>query len=82
MFLQVIRGEVFEATAIRSFDDRWIAELSLGADGYLGSTEGVTADGTFVGWSGSSQPTRPAATATGRNRAPGGPRPSSASAVG
>ncbi len=49
MFLQVIRGAVFEATAIRSFDDRWIAELSLGADGYLGSTEGVTADGTFVG---------------------------------
>ena len=49
MFLQVIRGAVFEAAAIRSFDDRWITELSPGAEGYLGSTEGVTADGTFVG---------------------------------
>ena len=28
MFLQVIRGAVFEATAMRSLYDRWIAELS------------------------------------------------------
>jgi hypothetical protein len=49
MFLQVTRGAVFEAAAMRSFDERWIAELSPAAEGYLGSTEGVTADGTFVG---------------------------------
>jgi hypothetical protein len=48
MFLQVIRGVVFESAAMRSLFNRWIAELSPGADGYLGSTEGVTADRTFV----------------------------------
>lgn len=48
MFLQVIRGDVFEATAMRSLFDQWIADLSPGAEGYLGSTEGVTADGSFV----------------------------------
>ena len=79
MFLQVIRGAVFEAAAMRSFEDRWIAAVSPGAEGYLGSTEGVTADSTFVGLVRSSQPLRRAATATARNSARGGPRRSSAS---
>lgn len=48
MFVQVIRGKVNDSTAVRAAFDRWAADLAGGATGWLGSTSGVTADGTFV----------------------------------
>jgi hypothetical protein len=48
MFVQVIQGQVADARAVRAALDRWIQELAPGATGWLGSTAGVTEDGTFV----------------------------------
>ena len=45
MFVQVISGRVRDAEQLRTRMDRWIAELSPNAEGWLGSTTGVTADG-------------------------------------
>jgi hypothetical protein len=48
-FMQTIRGRIGQdnAEAARSQLDRWVERLAPGADGWLGSTAGVTADGTF-----------------------------------
>ena len=48
MFAQVIHGPVTDASALQALGERWVAELSPGATGWLGSTSGVTADGIFV----------------------------------
>ena len=45
MFVQVIEGRVADASQLRRQLDRWVAELSPGATGWLGTTAGVAADG-------------------------------------
>lgn len=49
MFVQVFQGPVSDPAQAKELLDRWVAELAPGADGWLGSTAGVTDDGTFVG---------------------------------
>lgn len=48
MFVQVIQGRTSDAAALRAAMDRWGAELSPSATGFLGTTAGVTGDGRFV----------------------------------
>ena len=48
MFVQVFQGPVSDAGQMRAQLDRWAAEVAPGAEGWLGSTAGVTDDGTFV----------------------------------
>jgi hypothetical protein len=48
MFIQVIQGQVSDATAMRDALDRWAADLAPGAHGWLGTTAGVAGDGTFL----------------------------------
>jgi hypothetical protein len=48
MFVQVITGKVSDAAGARAALDRWVQELAPGADGWLGSTSGVTDDGELV----------------------------------
>lgn len=48
MFVQVITGKTTRAAQVRAALDQWVAELAPGADGWLGSTAGVTEDGRFV----------------------------------
>jgi hypothetical protein len=46
MFVQVIEGKVSDKAGLHRQMDRWEAELRPGAAGFLGSTGGVTDDGT------------------------------------
>lgn len=48
MFVQVIQGRVSEPETVRAALDLWTQQLSAGADGWLGTTAGVTEDGTCV----------------------------------
>lgn len=48
MFVQVITGKVSDPAQVRDALDRWMQELAPGADGWLGSTAGVTEDGRLV----------------------------------
>lgn len=48
MFVQVIEGRVSDPAAIHGELDRWHHELAGGAEGYLGTTAGVTDDGEFI----------------------------------
>jgi hypothetical protein len=48
MFVQVIRGRTSDPAALHEAFAVWLRDLSPGADGWLGSTGGVTADGRFV----------------------------------
>jgi hypothetical protein len=48
MFVQVVQGRVADRAELKVALDRWAAELSPGATGWLGTTAGVTADDTFV----------------------------------
>lgn len=48
MFIQVIRAKAKDADALREASKSWERELMPGATGYLGSTQGVADDGTFV----------------------------------
>jgi len=48
MFVQVIQGQVADAGQVRAALDRWAEELAPGAEGWLGSTAGVTEDGRFI----------------------------------
>ena len=48
MFVQVIQGRTSQPQAFVDAFDRWKADLSSGATGWLGSTGGVTEDGRFV----------------------------------
>jgi len=49
MFVQVIEGKVGNAEALRGQLETWRRDLAPGADGWLGSTSGFTADNNFVG---------------------------------
>lgn len=46
MFVQFIEGPVSDVGALRRQFDRWEEQVAPGATGFLGSTAGVTADGT------------------------------------
>ena len=48
MFIQVLQGRVTNPDGIRAELDRWTAEVQPGAEGWLGSTSGVTSDGQFI----------------------------------
>jgi hypothetical protein len=48
VFVQVFQGRVSDASQVRAGLEDWVARLSAGAAGWLGSTAGVTDDGTFV----------------------------------
>jgi hypothetical protein len=48
MFVQVITGKTSKAAEVRAAFDRWVDQLSPGAEGWLGSTAGVTEDGRLV----------------------------------
>jgi hypothetical protein len=48
MFVQVIRGKVTSAVAMRAASQDWTKNLKPGASGYLGATEGVADDGVGV----------------------------------
>jgi hypothetical protein len=48
MFVQVIQGRVSDPEQVHAALDRWSAQLAGGAQGWLGSTAGVTEDGRFV----------------------------------
>jgi len=48
MFVQVIQGQVSDPQRARAQLDKWVTEFGPGATGWLGSTSGVTEDGTFV----------------------------------
>ena len=48
MFVQVIKGKAKDSKALKAAMDDWNARLKPGATGYLGSTQGVADDGTFV----------------------------------
>src|SRR4051812_42998383 len=48
MFAQVIQGRTSDPAAVRAALDRWVVELWPGSVGWLGSTSGITDDGTFV----------------------------------
>jgi hypothetical protein len=48
MFIQVVQGKVEDEAGLRRCIDRWHQDLEPGAVGYLGTTGGMTDDGTFV----------------------------------
>lgn len=48
MFVQIIQGHVSDAKQVRAQLDKWLAEVAPGANGWLGSTSGVTDDGRLV----------------------------------
>jgi hypothetical protein len=48
MFAQVIEGAVADREALHAAFDRWMEELAPGSIGWLGTTAGVTEDGTCV----------------------------------
>src|SRR4028118_1129500 len=48
MFVQVIQGQVSDPNEARSALDRWTRDLAPDAEGWLGTTAGVTDDGQFI----------------------------------
>jgi hypothetical protein len=48
MFIQVLQGRVLDPDAVAAQEDRWMAELAPGAEGWLGTTSGITDDGRFI----------------------------------
>ena len=48
MFVQVIQGKINDPDLLNRQVDRWRKEIKPGAKGYLGSTAGITADGTSI----------------------------------
>lgn len=48
MFVQVIKGQVADEANVRAAMDRWMQELKPGAIGWLGTTAGVTREGTCI----------------------------------
>ena len=48
MFVQVIKGQVSDAAAVRGAMERWMQKLKPGAIGWLGTTAGITSDGTCI----------------------------------
>jgi hypothetical protein len=48
MFVQIIKGRVADPARVKAALDRWAEELAPGAEGWLGTTAGVTEDGRFI----------------------------------
>jgi hypothetical protein len=48
MFVQVIQGKVADKDSARERLESWVSQLGPSAEGWLGSTGGVTDDGTLV----------------------------------
>src|SRR3954464_13847001 len=48
MFVQLIKGKVADGEGLRRQDEGWRTDVRPGAVGFLGSTVGITDDGTFV----------------------------------
>jgi hypothetical protein len=48
MFVQVIQGKVSDPAGMRAHMDTWVSTVGRGVEGWLGSTAGVTDDGTSV----------------------------------
>jgi hypothetical protein len=48
VFVQVIQGRVRDADAVHDALNRWVRELAPGAEGWRGTTAGVTEDGRFI----------------------------------
>lgn len=48
MFAQVFQGRTSDPEGLRAALDRWMRELAPQSVGWLGSTDGVTDDGTFI----------------------------------
>jgi hypothetical protein len=48
MFIQVLRGKVTGGDGVMRQLDRWLDELSSGAEGWLGATAGITEDDRFI----------------------------------
>ncbi|MDX1449303.1 MAG: hypothetical protein R3246_09600 [Acidimicrobiia bacterium] len=48
MFVQVLQGTVRDPDAVRARVDEWNERLGPTADGWLGTTEGATDDGTYL----------------------------------
>ena len=48
MFVQVFQGQVSDASQVRDAAEDWVQRLAPGAEGWLGSTMGVTDDGTLI----------------------------------
>ena len=48
MFVQIIEGKVRDAEAVKDRGEEWQRELRPGANGFLGVTAGVTADGKAI----------------------------------
>jgi hypothetical protein len=48
MFIQVIRGRTRDARGVRRQLDSWLRDLAPVAAGWLGSTAGITDEGTFI----------------------------------
>ena len=47
MFVQIIKGTTKDAAGVRRQGERWNTDVRPGAIGFLGSTVGVSDDGTF-----------------------------------
>ena len=48
MFVQIIEGHVADGDGLRKQMDRWMSDLRPGADGFLGTTAGITDDGRAI----------------------------------
>lgn len=48
MFAQVVQGRATDPAGIEKQIRRWAEEVKPGAEGFLGSTAGITADGEFI----------------------------------
>ena len=48
MFVQIIQGQVDDPSEVQAALDRWVSDLAGEAAGWLGSTAGVTDDGTCL----------------------------------
>jgi len=48
MFIQVIQGKVADVDGLRTAVERWSDEIGPNVPGWLGTTGGVTADGTAI----------------------------------
>jgi hypothetical protein len=49
VFIQILRGRVLDANGVRRQLDTWRTDLTPGAEGWLGSTAGITQDMRFIG---------------------------------
>src|SRR5215208_31029 len=48
MFVQIIEGQVRDADLMKQQMQAWKSEVKPGAQGFLGSTSGMTDDGRFI----------------------------------